>query len=86
MEEKRLILIKILLKYVIEKNRQEEEFMKKIQDIKAMYNMEILPINNVSVYDIVPKEEKTEEIYEFLSRTDVSVNDLVDEFCEKYGI
>lgn len=86
MEEKRLILIKILLKYVIEKNRQEEEFMKKIQDIKAIYNMEISLINNVSVYDIVPKEEKTEEIYEFFSRTDVSVNDLVDEFCEKYGI
>lgn len=86
MEEKRLILIKFLLKYIVEKHRQEEEFMTKIQDIKVMFNMDISPINTVSVYDILSKEEKAEEIYKFLSRTDISVDELVEKFCEKYNI
>jgi hypothetical protein len=32
------------------------------------------------------KEELAEEIYEFLTRTDVGVDELVEEFCEKYKI
>ena len=87
MEEKRLVLIKFLLKFIVEKYRQEEEFIRKVNDIKVMYNIDISPIEDMSIYDIVPKEELAEEIYEFLfSRTDVDVEVLVDEFCEKYKI
>ena len=87
MEEKRLVLIKFLLKYIVEKYRQEEEFMKKVNDIKVMYNIDISPIEDVSIYDIVPKEEVAEEMYEMLfSRPDVEVDSLVEEFCEKYEI
>lgn len=87
MEEKRLVLIKVLLRFIVEKYRQEEEFIKKVNDIKVMYNIDISPIEDMSIYDIVPKEELAEEIYEFLfSRTDVDVEVLVEEFCEKYKI
>ena len=87
MEEKRLVLIKFLLKFIVEKYRQEEEFIKKVNDIKVMYNIDISPIEDMSIYDMVPKEELAEEIYEFLfSKTDVEVEMLVDEFCEKYKI
>jgi hypothetical protein len=86
MEEKRLVLIKFLLKFVVERYRQEEEFIKKVNDIKVMYNIDISPIEDKSVYDVVPKEELAEEIYEFLTRTDIGVDELVEEFCEKYKI
>lgn len=87
MEERRLVLIKFLLKFVVEKYRQEEEFIKKVNDIKVMYNIDISPIKDMSIYDIVPKEELAEEMYEFLfSRRDVEIDLIVDEFCEKYKI
>lgn len=79
-------MIKFLLKYIIEKYREQEEFMEKINDIKVMYNIDISPIETISAYDIVPKEEITDELYEFFLRTDVSVEELINEFCEKYNI
>lgn len=86
MEEKRLVLIKHLLKFVVEKYRQEEEFIKKVNDIKVMYNIDISPIEDMSIYDIVPKEEVAEEMYEFLTRTDIGVDALIEEFCRMYNI
>lgn len=87
MEEKRLVLIKHLLKFVVEKYRQEEEFMKKVNDIKVMYNIDISPVDNMLSCEFVGNENLEDEIYEFLfSRPDVDVGLLVDEFCEKYGV
>lgn len=86
MEEKRLVLIKFLLKFIVEKYRQEEEFINKVNDIKVMYNIDISPIEDMSIYDIVPKEELAEEMYEFLTRTDIGVDALIEEFCRMYNI
>lgn len=86
MEEKRLVLIKHLLKFVVERYRKEEEFLKKVNDINVMYNIDISPKEDLSFDDIVPREKMAEEIYEFLTRKDVDVELLVDEFCEKYKI
>lgn len=86
MEEKRLVLIKHLLKFVVEKHRQEEEFIMKVSDIKVKFNIDISPMDDMLFYDIVEKEELAEEIYEFLTRTDVETEVLVEEFCEKYKI
>lgn len=86
MEEKRLVLIKHLLKFVVEKYRQVEEFIQRVNDIKVMYNIDISPINNMPICTFEQNEKLEDEIYEFLIRTDICVDELVEEFCEKYKI
>lgn len=86
MEDRRLELIKILLKYIIEKNRQEENFINYINENTSLFNIDISLIENISFYDIVPDEEKAEEVFEFLNRRDLNIDKLIDEFCKKYKI
>ena len=83
--DKRLELIKVLLKYIIEKNRQEEKFMQLLNENNKLFNIDISPSTDIPIFDIT--DDKTaEEIYAFLTRTDLEVEELVDEFCKKYNI
>ena len=91
MESQRLNLIKILLSYVIEKNRQEENFMELINENKDLFNIDISPAVCSPVYDIaeelkIKDEEQTEQILEFFNRKDLDIGNIVDEFCRKYNI
>lgn len=91
MESQRLKLIKILLRYVIEKNRQEENFMELINENKDLFNIDISPAVFFPVNDIAEKlkikdEEQAEQILEFFNRKDLDIRNIVDEFCRKYNI
>ena len=74
MESQRLKLIKILLSYVIEKNRQEENFMELINENKDLFNIDISPAVCSPVYDIAEElirkdEEQTEQILEMCRKS-----------------
>lgn len=91
MESQRLKLIKILLSYVIEKNRQEENLMELINENKDLFNIDISPAVCSPVYDIaeelkIKDEEQTEQILEFFNRKDLDIGNVVEEFCRKYNI
>lgn len=89
--DKRLRIIKILLNYVIEKNRQEENFMELINENKDLFNIDISPAVCSPVYDIaeelgIEDEEEIEKICEFFSGSNLNIYDIVEEFCKKYNI
>ncbi len=68
--DRRLKIIKILLNYVIEKNRQEESFMELINENKDLFNIDISPAVCSPVYDIaeelgIEDEKEVDEISEF---------------------
>lgn len=91
MESQRLKLIKILLSYVIEKNRQEENFMELINENKDLFNIDISPAVFPPVYEIadqlgITDEEEAEQILDFFNRKDLDNKTIVEEFCRKYNI
>lgn len=70
MNDRRLKIIKILLNYVIEKNRQEESFMELINENKDLFNIDISPAVFHPVYEIakelkIKDEEEANEILFF---------------------
>lgn len=89
--DKRLKIIKILLNYVIEKNRQEESFMELINENKDLFNMDISPTVFPPIYEIAKElkiidEEQIEQILDFFNRKDLDNETIVEEFCRKYNI
>jgi len=82
----KLSLIKLLLEYVVEKNRQEEDFMNLLRENRNMYDIDIYSKVDIPVYEMTKLEGKAEEIYNFLNRRDLSSKELVEEFCRKYKI
>ena len=82
----KLSLIKLLLEYVVEKNRQEEDFMNLLRENRSMYDIDIYSKVDIPVYEMTKLEGKAEEIYNFLNRRDLSSRELVEEFCRKYKI
>lgn len=89
--DKRLDLIKILLSYAIENNRQQEDFMEILNDNSSLFNIDVspkmyLPYDKIAERLKIEEEDEAEKIEEFLSRTDKSMEELVEEFCEKYHI
>lgn len=91
MNDRRLKIIKILLNYVIEKNRQEESFMELINENKDLFNMDISPTVFPPVYEIakelgIEDEKEIDEINEFFNVSNLSIDKIVGEFCRKYNI
>lgn len=91
MNDRRLRIIKILLNYVIEKTRQEENFMDLINENKDLFNMDISPAVFPPVYEIadelkIKDEEQIEQILDFFNRKDLDNETIVEEFCRKYNI
>lgn len=91
MESQRLKIIKILLNYVIEKSRQEESFMELINENKDLFNIDISPAVCSPVYEIaeelgIEDDEEVDKICEVFSRSNLSINDIVEEFCKNYNI
>lgn len=89
--DRRLRIIKILLNYVIEKTRQEENFMDLINENKDLFNMDISPAVFPPVYEIadelkIKDEEQIEQILDFFNRKDLDNETIVEEFCRKYNI
>lgn len=89
--DRRLKIIKILLNYVIEKNRQEENFMDLINENEDLFNMDISPAVFPPVYEIAEElgstdEEEAEQILDFFNRKDLDNKTIVEEFCRKYNI
>lgn len=85
--DRRLKIIKILLNYVIEKNRQEESFMELINENKDLFNMDISPAVFPPVHDIAKELgiEDEKEIDE-INVSKLSIDEIVGEFCRKYNI
>ena len=91
MESQRLKLIKILLNYMIEKNRQEENFMELINENKDLFNIDISPmvfpqINEIAEELGIEDEEEVEDIFESFNSENLDIGNVVEEFCKKYNI
>lgn len=87
MKDAKLELIKILMKYIIVKKREEEAFMEYLNENKSLFHIDVSPIIDVPFYEIVEKleiddEKKLDEIYECIVKKDKNIDEIVNEFCK----
>lgn len=90
-KKKRLKLIKVLLSYIIEKNREEENFVGLLNENNKLYDINVSSKIDNPFYEIakelgIEDEEKAEEIQEIFNRKSLNIDSLVEEFCKKYNI
>lgn len=91
MKSQRLKIIKILLNYMIEKNRQEENFMELINENKDLFNIDISPtvfspIDEIAEELGIEDEEEIENISQFFNSENLDNRNIIEQFCKKYNI
>lgn len=91
MKSQRLKIIKILLNYMIEKKRQEENFMELINENKDLFNIDISPtvfspIDEIAEELGIEDEEEIENISQFFNSENLDNHNIIEQFCKKYNI
>lgn len=87
MEEKRLIIIKQMLKKFIQMYRREQSIENSLRNIEGFSKKNKALIEEKFGKEILPKDEVANEMYNFLFlNNEENIKLVVDEFCEKYNI
>lgn len=88
--ERRLELIKVLLKDIIIRQR-EEKFMNLLNDNENLYEICISNRLNNSFFEMaeilgLETEEDEEKMLDYVESSNKDVEELIEKFCEKYNI
>lgn len=87
---KRLALIKLLLKHIVIRQKEEEKFMQYVMKNEHLYEINIVDkLENVlfEIGDFLGlEEEETEGAFQSIQNNDKNVDKVVEEFCEKYQL
>ncbi len=87
--KRKLDVTKIVLQELVLRLRAEEEFVKNMNEMDVLYEVNFRPKEENPFYRIleaigIEDEEEVEEVIENFLQTDKEVDVLVDEFCQKY--
>ncbi len=87
--DRKLDITKIVLQELVLRLRAEEKFMKNMNEVDVLYEVNFRIKEENPFYRIleaigIEDEDEVEEVIENFLQQDKEVEVLVDEFCEKY--
>lgn len=90
MKNKSTEMIKLLLKYIIEKYKKENEFIKVLQDNNCLYDIYITPKMDFPLYEFaeilgIEDENESEKIFELIIESN-NIEDTINMLIDKYNI
>ncbi len=88
--ERRLELIKVLMKECIARLRNEEKFIEQINKIDTLYDVNFRIKDEDFIGQLTDwlgcKEEDFDKMYELFLGEEKEIDDVVEEFCKMYDI
>lgn len=89
-ETRQIEVIKLLLRNIILRQREEEAFLKKLNDNTELYDICVHSKFDNLIYDLAQileiDEVKSDKIYDEILDNNVNIDQIVNELCCECGI